>query len=224
MKKLLLFLMSALVAIAAKADFVYGDFSFNVQSDGTATIFGFKSGYTGNPTSITIPGYCFDSSTQKYYQVKTIGPYAFSGRTSIQRVTIQYGVETISTYAFNGCTSLNIVDLPSSIKSFADGVFYNAPISLINCAAETMPTLNSKAFLHMGTVSGTRYWNCATPDGKTAADAVSLITSNFNIGWDHSAADFHAHVMGRNDTNNLYDVYLNVTQGWDPATQTYGKL
>ena len=213
-----------MVAIAASADFVWGDYTFNVQSDGTATIFGFKSGYTGSPTSITIPGYCFDSSTQKYYKVKTIGPYAFSGKTSLQRVTIQYGVEAISTYAFNGCTSLSTVDLPSSIKSFADGIFYNAPITRINCAAETMPTLNSNAFYHLGTVSGSRYWTCATPDGKTAADAVSLITSNFSTGWDHTAADFHAHVMGRSDNNNLYDVYLNVTQGWDPSTQTYGKL
>ena len=112
MKKKLLTLLFAMVAIAASADFVWGDFTFNVQSDGTATIFGFKSGYTGSPTSITIPGYCFDSSTQKYYKVKTIGPNAFNGKTSIQRVTIQYGVEDIHQYAFNGCTSLNTVDLP----------------------------------------------------------------------------------------------------------------
>ncbi len=224
MKKKLLTLLFAMVAIAASADFVYGDFTFNVQSDGTATIFGFKSGYTGSPTSITIPGYCFDSSTQKYYKVKTIGPYAFSGKTSLQRVTIQYGVEDISTYAFNGCTSLKTVDLPSSIKSLASGVFYNAPISMINCAAETMPTLNSNALNHLGTVSGSRYWTCATPDGQTAADAVSLITSNFTVQWSHTAADFHDYVMGSSSDGNLYDVYLNVTQGWDPATQTYGKL
>ena len=73
MKKKLLTLLFAMVAIAASA-FDYGDFRYTVQADGTATIFGFKSGYTGSPTSITIPGYCFDSSTQKYYKVKTIGP------------------------------------------------------------------------------------------------------------------------------------------------------
>ncbi|MBR1476236.1 MAG: leucine-rich repeat protein [Muribaculaceae bacterium] len=223
MKKKLLTLLFAMVAIAASA-FDYGDFQYNVQADGTATIFGFKSGYTGSPTSITIPGYCFDSSTQKYYKVKTIGPNAFFGKTSIQRVTIQYGVEDIHQYAFNGCTSLNTVDLPSSIKSLANGVFYNAPITWINCAAETMPTLTSNAFQGLGTVSGTRYWTCATPDGMTAANAVSLITSNFTVQRSPTAADFHSHVMGSSSTNNLYDVYLNVTQGWDPATQTYGKL
>ena len=212
-----------MVAIAASA-FDYGDFRYTVQADGTATIFGFKIGYTGSPTSITIPGYCFDSSTQKYYRVKTIGPNAFNGRTSIQRVTIQYGVEDIHEYAFNGCTSLNTVDLPSSIKSLANGVFYKAPIININCAAETMPTLTSNAFQGLGTVSGTRYWTCATPDGMTAANAVSLITSNFTVQRSPTAADFHSHVMGSSSTNNLYDVYLNVTQGWDPATQTYGKL
>ena len=223
MKKKLLTLLFAMVAIAASA-FDYGDFRYTVQADGTATIFGFKIGYTGSPTSITIPGYCFDSSTQKYYKVKTIGPNAFNGKTSIQRVTIQYGVEDIHQYAFNGCTSLNTVDLPSSIKSLANGVFYNAPITWINCAAETMPTLTSNAFQGLGTVSGTRYWTCATPDGMTAANAVSLITSNFTVQRSPTAADFHSHVMGSSSTNNLYDVYLNVTQGWDPATQTYGKL
>ena len=223
MKKKLLTLLFAMVAIASSA-FDYGDFQYNVQADGTATIFGFKSGYTGSPTSITIPGYCFDSSTQKYYKVKTIGPNAFFGKTSIQRVTIQYGVEDIHQYAFNGCTSLNTVDLPSSIKSLANGVFYNAPITWINCAAETMPTLTSNAFQGLGAVSGTRYWTCATPDGMTAANAVSLITSNFTVQRSPTAADFHSHVMGSSSTNNLYDVYLNVTQGWDPATQTYGKL
>ena len=223
MKKKLLTLLFAMVAIVANADFVQGDFTYNVQADGTATIFGFKSGYTGSPTSITIPGYVLDPSTQKFYRVKTIGPYAFNGKTSIQRVTIQYGVEDISTYAFNGCTSLKTVDLPSSIKSLASGVFYNAPISMINCAAETMPTLNSNALNHLGTVSGSRYWTCATPDGKTAADAVSLITDNFTSQWSHTAADFHSHTMG-SSSDNKYDVYLNVTQGWDPTTQTYGKL
>ena len=213
-----------MVAIAASADFVQGDFTYNVQADGTATIFGFKSGYTGSPTSITIPGYVLDPSTQKFYRVKTIGPYAFSGKTSIQRVTIQYGVEDISTYAFNGCTSLKTVDLPSSIKSLASGVFYNAPISMINCAAETMPTLNSNALNHLGTVSGSRYWTCATPDGRDAANNVSLITNNFTVQWSHSAADFHNHVIGNNNEGTLCDVYLNVTQGWDPTTQTYGKV
>ena len=61
MKKKLLTLLLVLVAMNASADFTYGDFTFNVQSDGSATIFGFKSGYTGSPTSITIPGYCYDS-------------------------------------------------------------------------------------------------------------------------------------------------------------------
>ncbi len=224
MKKLLLFIMSAMVAIAASADFVYGDFTFNVQSDGTATIFGFKSGYTGNPTSITIPGYVFDSSVQKYFQVKTIGPSAFHDKTSLQRVTIEYGVENIHQSAFNGCTSLNIVDLPSSIKRIDNYAFYKAPITMINCAAETMPTISSNAFYGLAAVSGSRYWTCATPDGMTAANAVSLITSNFTTQWSHTAADFHNHVMGRNSDGNLYDVYMNVTQGWDPATQSYGRV
>ena len=164
-------MMFALVAIAASA-FDQGDFNYNVQSDGTATIFGFKSGYTGSPTSITIPGYVYDPETQKYYQVKTIGPSAFHDKTSLQRVTIQYGVESIHLSAFNGCTSLSIVDLPSSIKRIDNYAFNKSPITMINCASETMPTISSNAFYGLAAVSGSRYWTCATPDGMTAANAV----------------------------------------------------
>ena len=209
MKKILTTLLLALVAIAVNA-FEQGDFEYYILTDSTVRLEGFKSSYTGSPTTLTIPGYTFNASTQKYYRVTHIGTSAFYNKTTLTQVEIRPGVETILSYAFNKCTSLKTVYLPSSIKSIGDYVFYQDPITVINCAAETMPTISSNAFYQMGTVSGSRYWNCATPDGKTAADAVTLICNNFTRGWTHTAADFHNHVIGNSNEGTLCDVYMNV--------------
>ena len=220
MKKILI-LLFAVVAIAANA-FEQGDFTYTIMSDGSARLDGFKSSYTGSPTTLTIPGYVYDSDTQKYYQVKTLQNSAFSNKTSINTVTIQYGVEEVTSYSFRGCTSLSEVYLPSSVKILGNYVFVNAPISQVWCAAETMPTINSNAFNNLGSVSGVRLWRCATPAGMNAANAESLITSNFTVSQSCSAADFHNNVMGT-DGKECY-VYYNITEGWNPSTQTKGKM
>ena len=225
-------MLFALMAVVIHAsDFEYGDFRYTIQSDGTVMLDGFKWGYTGSPTSITIPGYVFNSNNQKYYQAKYIGYNAFSslnysGLTSVTSLIIQYGVEQIDSYAFNQWTSLSSVRLPSSIKKLGSYVFYKDPITIVCCAAETMPTFTDNlSFSNMGTVSGSRVWNCATPTGKDAANVNSHITTNFNsIGWDHTSADIYNNVMGSSSENNLYNVYYNITEGWDPATTNFGKV
>ena len=209
MKKFTLTLLFVMAAIAASA-FEQGNFQYSVLTDSTVRLDGFKSSYTGSPTTLTIPGYTYDASTQKYYRVTHIGTSAFYNKTTLTTVEIQHGVESILSYAFNNCTSLNTVYLPSSIKSIGDYVFYKDPISNINCAADTMPTVTSNTCYQMGSVSGSHYWTCATPDGMTAADAVSYITSNFTTQWSHTAADFHSNVIGSSADGTLCDVYMNV--------------
>jgi hypothetical protein len=143
--------------------------------------------------------------------VQKIKADAFENNQTITEVRIGPGVETIENFAFYNCNKLAIVSLPSTIKSLGNSVFYNCPITLINCAAEVMPTfVDNGTFNNMGSVSGTRYFTCATPDGKTAADAVSHITSNFTTQWSHTAADFHSYVIGSSSEGTLCDVYLNV--------------
>lgn len=220
--KRILTLLFALVAISASA-FEQGDFAYTIQSDGTARINGFKSSYSGSPTTLTIPGYVYDSGTQKYYQVKSIQNSAFRNKKSLTKVTIQYGVEDILSYAFAECPNLKTIYLPSSIKSLANRVFDQTPLTYVNCAAEVMPSITEYALAGMTSASGSRSWSCATPEGKDAADAVTRITSNFTTGWNASAADISDQTFGSSSANTLCNVYLNITEGWNPSTQNYGK-
>ena len=234
MKKKLLTLLMTLVAIVACA-FDQGDFNYSVNSDGTATLNGFKSGATFSSTILTIPGYVWDATAQKRYQVKKIAWGAFNPNIKISfatqlraitRVTINYGVEELDASVFYNCTSLRLVDLPSSIRKMGAYVFGDCPITNINCAVEIMPTfVDNLTFSSMGSVSGTRFFTCATPDGMTAANAVSHITGNFTVQWSHTAADFTGWTMGKNTDGNLFDVYYNVVEPGDPAhSNVYGKV
>ena len=223
MKKLLT-LIFALVAVMAGA-FDNGDFTYTIMSDGTARIDGFKSSYTGSPTTLTIPGYVYDSGTQKYYQVKTIQNSAFSNNKtrSLTKVTIQYGVEDIYSYAFADCSSLTTVYLPSSIKGLANRVFNNTPLTYVNCAAEVMPSITEYGLAGITSDVNSRTWSCATPDGQAAANEVARITSNFTTGWNPSSADLTELTFGSSSAGTLCKVYLNITEGWNPSTQDYGK-
>ncbi len=221
MKKILLTFMLVMVAITASAvTFDQGNFQYVTTSDSTVTLNGFKDSYTGSSTTLEIPGYTYNSSTQKYYRVTKIAWSAFNPvyktafatqLRAITRVEIRPGVEELDATVFYNCSSLNTVFLPSSIKKLGSSAFGACPIIMINCAAEVMPTFVSNGtFNDMAAVSGTRYFTCATPDGKTAADAVSHITSNFTTQWSHTAADFHSYVIGNSSEGTLCDVYLNV--------------
>lgn len=52
-----------------------------------------------------------------------IGGYAFSGCSSLSKVTIGNGVTTIENGAFGGCTALTSITIPSSVKSIGEGTF-----------------------------------------------------------------------------------------------------
>ena len=219
MKKILLTFMFVMVAMAASA-FEQGDFQFVTTSDSTVTLNGFKSSYTGSSTTLIIPGYTYDASTQKYYRVTKVAWSAFNPNImtsfatqlrAITRVEIRPGVEELDAAVFYNCSNLSQVFIPSSIKKMGGSVFGACPIVNINFAAEVMPTfVDNSTFNNMASVSGSRYFTCATPAGKTAADAVSHITSNFTVQWSHTAADFHSHVIGNSSEGTLCDVYLNV--------------
>lgn len=77
MKRILLTLLLMMAAMAASA-FDQGDFQYVVTSDSTVTLNGFKTSYTGSSTTLYIPGYTYDASTQKYYRVTKIAWGAFN--------------------------------------------------------------------------------------------------------------------------------------------------
>ena len=223
MKKILLTFMLALMAIAINAaTFTQGDFIYEIVNDSTCNLSGLSSAGSGK-TYLKIGGYTFNPNTQKYCKVQKINQDAFENNFTITEVRIGPGVEVIANYAFYNCTKLQIVSLPSTVQSLGNSVFFGCPITLINCAAETMPTFTSYTFNGMATVSGTRSWWTGTKAGKDAANANSTITSLFSVermsNW---AYDVTASVGGASP-NYLCTVYAIVTKAWSPVTQRGGE-
>ena len=127
MKKILLTLTLALVAMHASAYFKVGNIYYQPDEqadDGTCWVCEspYYGGYDGL-TDITIPGRV--TYNGKEYRVTSIGNDAFKNVTTLQRVRLGWGVEEIYPYAFAGCTGLKYVFLPSTLTKIYDYAFQN---------------------------------------------------------------------------------------------------
>ncbi len=79
------------------------------------------SGYTGSPTSVTIPAVVTNGIN--YYDVTSIGSYAFYRCTSLESITIPDSVTSIGSNAFSECTSLESITIPDSVTSIGSYAF-----------------------------------------------------------------------------------------------------
>ena len=211
MKKILLTLLLALATIVIHAEtFTNGNFTYLINSDGTVLCQGLSSA-GASATSITIPGYVWDSNNQKRRRVIGINSSAFSGNNNLTTVTINYGVRDIYGYAFQNCQNLKTLYLPSSIEYIYSYAFHNTSLQWVHCAAETMPTINSTAFYTLKS-TGTRYWHEGTVSGRTAAQANSTITDKFTVNLSPTSACDLTTTFGSNSNSTLADAYFIVTE------------
>lgn len=95
----------------------YGDFKYSVLGDNTIEI----KEYVGNATSLEIP------ENIEGKAVTNIGISAFSGCSSLTKITIPNGVTNIEAGAFSSCSSLTEINVDSNNKKYSseDGVLYN---------------------------------------------------------------------------------------------------
>ena len=93
------------------------DFQYSLRADGIVI-----ERYTGTEETLVIPAE-FDG-----VPVTSIGAYAFSGRTSLRRVTIPEGVTEIQQRAFAECVSLTDINIPDSVTRIALHAFLNTAI------------------------------------------------------------------------------------------------
>ena len=94
---------------------------------------------TIGPLVTDIPQYLFYQSNLvsiDLANVKTVGPYAFSGCTSLKSVTLREGFQRIGREAFGYCSQLTSLKLPLSCSSIEYGAFSG-------CSALTSITLGS---------------------------------------------------------------------------------
>ena len=122
MKKLLLFMLATMVAIAAGAVEVFesGSLEYEIDTSTRVTVRGLASSSSNN-TSVTIPSAVTYNGTK--YRVYTIRENAFLDKTKLTTVTINWGVSEIKKGAFQGCTGLTTVKLPGSLTLIGENAF-----------------------------------------------------------------------------------------------------
>ena len=181
MKKLILTLALALVAMVASAEFSVGQLKYEVLASGEVECKGFTStALAQNPTSVFIPGSVKSQGTE--YKVYSIAANAFKNCTSLKYMYADWGIVEIVHDAFSGCSALYSVRLPSTIKVIDTYAFYNcSSMSVFGIAATTVPTVASSAFtgmkkcnVHVATqaavnaYNNSAYWRNIDLDGSVA--------------------------------------------------------
>lgn len=86
-----------------------GDYTYTLETDGTATIVG----YSGKDTDLTLPG------KLDGHVVAKLGDDALESQTSLQSVTIPESMTSIGDACFFGCSSLESFSVESGSISFA---------------------------------------------------------------------------------------------------------
>ena len=152
MKKQLLFLFFALLALCASAApndvFSVGDITYSVTLDsysGRPGIVAVKSlsaqGKAKTSLKLDIPGVVYYNGYK--YKVGVINYDAFKGQSNISVVQIRYNITRIAQSAFKDCTSLTTVYMPSSLTNVAYHAFWGCNALKSVYYANPTPTSNS---------------------------------------------------------------------------------
>ncbi len=152
MKKQLLFLFFALLALCASAEpndvFSVGDITYSVILDsysGKPGIVAVKrlsaQGKAKTSLKLDIPGVVYYSGYK--YKVRGINYDAFKGQSNISVVQIRYNITRIAQSAFENCTSLTTVYLPSSLTNVEYHAFWGCNALKSVYYANPTPTSNS---------------------------------------------------------------------------------
>ncbi len=96
-----------------------GDWQYEIYNNWSSGKYVVITKYTGYGTSVTIP------TSLSGVKVTQIGSSAFSGKSTIEKLTIPSNVTSIGTKAFYNCSSLTTLNLSEGLKEIGYGAFEN---------------------------------------------------------------------------------------------------
>ncbi len=98
----------------------------------------------------------------------TIGKYAFSGCTNLNKITLINGITTIGEGAFSGCTQLKNVQLPLGITTISKNLFYGCTSLQYANIYDTVTSIGDGAYYGCTSLSSVRIRAKVESIGKEA--------------------------------------------------------
>lgn len=102
------------------------------------TLVKYAGAYSNTNTEFTVPA-----------TVTEIAPYAFSGRTHLNKITLPETLLTIGEGAFMSCEGLTDINIPNGIKRIENKTFWNVPLSTLELP-QGVTYIGEYAFSHSG--------------------------------------------------------------------------
>ena len=134
--------------------------TYTTDSEGNATI----TGYKGSASSLAIP------STIDGYTVTGIGYRAFENNKNIRSVAISDSVTKIDAGAFSNCTNLKSVKLSKNLSFLGDRAFHNCKqLNNIEIPA-SLKRVSNEGYSDSGAFSG-----CTALENVTFEDGITMI-------------------------------------------------
>lgn len=112
-----------------------------------------------------------------YYDLTTIGDYAFSGKTGIAEVIMPETVTNIKMNAFRGCSRLTSITLPSGLTTIGENAFYSCSGLTSIEMPDSVTSLGNGAFYYCSSIEEARLSDGLTSIGQNAFRSCSRLTT-----------------------------------------------
>ena len=176
--------------IVASAAGTYGNYQYEVQSNGTVQI----TKYTGLDTSITLP------SRIDGKDVTSISQYAFNGNTTIRSISLPGTFTTVPSLAFYGCDELEEVELADTITKIGIYSFeFCHKLKTVNCKGK-INSIDYGAFYYCDSLDSFDFGN----DIVIIGDDAFLNTALTSATLPNSLTTIGDHALGFNYKNSTY--------------------
>ena len=193
-------MFGAISVSAASSDLTYGDLTYKAYEN-EVTITGCSSSATEINIPMEIDG----------KPVTTIGERAFSGCSSLTRVTIPNGVTIISESAFKGCLNLANVTIPDSVATIGATAFYSCHALTNVTIPDSVTTIGAAAFSYCINLK-----SITIPDSVTEIAASAFFYTDYyneSSNWQSGVLYIGNHLIeAKTDISSEYSVkYGTVT-------------